>query len=127
MALSFERWRGITVTYRKAWRDNKDREWQDRGGFGLIDSYNLRDSRRVTQAGEGDGPPTESLSWFRWNGYLFDSFRSGYLKKLDYGIYRSFEQQRPSASTATSTSISSSPTGSGSTSTSGRSPSSTWG
>ena len=38
MALSFERWRGITVSYRKAWRDNKDREWQDRGGFGLIDS-----------------------------------------------------------------------------------------
>jgi len=51
-ALSFERWRGITITYRNAWRDNKDREWQDRGGFGLIDSYNLRDSRRAPRSGE---------------------------------------------------------------------------
>jgi hypothetical protein len=39
----------------------------------------------------GGGLPTDSLSWFRWNGFLFDSFRSGYLKKLDYGIYRSLE------------------------------------
>ena len=88
---------------------------------------NLRDSRRVTQAGEGEGPPTESLSWFRWNGYLFDSFRSGYLKKLDYGIYRSFEQQAAKRLYRYLDKHSSSPTGSGSTSTSGRSHSSTWG
>jgi hypothetical protein len=93
IALALERWRSVTITYRKAWRDNKDREWQDRGGFGLIDSYNLRDSRRASRRGEGSEPPTESLSWFRWNGHLFDSFRSGYLKKLDYKIYRDLEQQ----------------------------------
>jgi hypothetical protein len=84
----------VTITYRKAWRDNKDREWTDRTGFGLIDSYSLKDSRRLTRGGgEGTEPPTESLSWFRWNGFLFDSFRSGYLKKLNYKIYRELEQQ----------------------------------
>ena len=84
----------MTITYRKAWRDNKDREWQDRTGFGLIDSYTLRDSRRLSRGGgEGTEPPTESLSWFRWNGFLFDSFRSGYLKKLNYKVYRELEQQ----------------------------------
>jgi hypothetical protein len=94
IALALERWRSVTITYRKAWRDNKDREWQDRTGFGLIDSYTLRDSRRLSRGGgEGSEPPTESLSWFRWNGFLFDSFRSGYLKKLNYKIYRELEQQ----------------------------------
>jgi hypothetical protein len=94
ITLALERWRSVTITYRKAWRDNKDREWQDRTGFGLIDSYGLRDSRRLSRGGgEGSEPPTESLSWFRWNGFLFDSFRSGYLKKLNYKIYRDLEQQ----------------------------------
>ena len=45
------------------------------------------------EGGEGREPPTESLSWFRWNGFLFDSFHSGYLKKLNYKIYRELEQQ----------------------------------
>lgn len=94
IGLALERWRSVTITYRKAWRDNKDREWTDRTGFGLIDSYSLKDSRRLGRAGgEGTEPPTESLSWFRWNGFLFDSFRSGYLKKLDYKVYRELEQQ----------------------------------
>ncbi len=94
ITLALERWRSVTITYRKAWRDNKDREWQDRTGFGLIDSYKLRDSRRLSRTGgEGSEPPTESLSWFRWNGFLFDSFRSGYLKKLNYKVYRELEQQ----------------------------------
>lgn len=94
ITLALERWRSVTITYRKAWRDNKDREWQDRTGFGLIDSYGLRDSRRLGRGGgEGTEPPTESLSWFRWNGFLFDSFRSGYLKKLNYKVYRELELQ----------------------------------
>lgn len=93
ITLALDRWRSVNITYRKAWRDNKDREWQDRGGFGLIDSYNLRDSRRLTKGGQGSSAPTESLSWFRWNGHLFESFRSGYLKKLNYKTYRELEQQ----------------------------------
>jgi hypothetical protein len=42
IALALERWLSVSITYNKAWRDNKDREWQDRSGFGLIDSYNWR-------------------------------------------------------------------------------------
>ena len=33
ITMALERWRSVTITYRKAWRDNKDREWQDRTGF----------------------------------------------------------------------------------------------
>jgi len=94
IALALDRWQSVSITYRKAWRDNRDRQWQDKSGFGLIDSYSLRDSRRVTRGGgEGTEPPTEDHSWFRWNGSLFGSFQSGYLKKLDYKIYRELEQQ----------------------------------
>ena len=93
IALALDRWQSVSITYRKAWRDNRDRQWQDKSGFGLIDSYGLRDSRRATRGGEGTEPPTEALSWFRWNGFLFDSFQSGYLKKLNYKIYRELEQQ----------------------------------
>ncbi len=87
IALALERWRSVSITYKQAWRDNKEREWQDRSGFGLIDSYQIRDSRKAgkrTMAAE----IAESSSWFRWNGFLFDSFRAGYLKKLNYRIYR---------------------------------------
>jgi hypothetical protein len=93
IALALERWLSVSITYNKAWRDNKHRQWQDRSGFGLIDSYQLRDSRRAAEGGEGAGPPTGSLSWFRWNGCLFDSFRSGYIKKIDYRVYRDLQQQ----------------------------------
>lgn len=89
---SLDRWRSVSITYKKAWRDNSNREWQDRGGFGLIDSYSLKDSRKVGQE-EKDNAPEETLSWFRWNGFLFDSFQAGYLKKLDYGVYRELKQQ----------------------------------
>ena len=93
IALALDRWQSVSITYRKAWRDNRDRQWQDKSGFGLIDSYGLRDSRRATRGGEETEPPTEALSWFRWNGFLFNSFQSGYLKKLNYRIYRKLEQQ----------------------------------
>jgi hypothetical protein len=94
IALALERWRSVTITYKKAWRDNKDREWTDRTGFGLIDSYNLKDSRRVGRSGgEGTELPTDSLSWFRWSGFIYDSFQSGYLKKLNYRVYRELDQQ----------------------------------
>lgn len=92
IALALERWQSVSVTYKKAWRDNQEREWQDRSGFGLIDSYQIRDSRKAGKGAPGSDI-TESSSWFRWNGFLFDSFRAGYLKKLNYRVYRKLEQQ----------------------------------
>lgn len=89
LAQSFERWRAVSISYKQAWRDNRNRQWTNRTGFGLIDSFELTDARRAGTAevvGEGK-------SWFRWNGYLFDSFRSGYLKKLNYTVYKGLDSQ----------------------------------
>jgi hypothetical protein len=68
IALALDRWQSVSITYRKAWRDNRDRQWQDKSGFGLIDSYGLRDSRRVTRGGRGGGaadggPLVVPLEW----------------------------------------------------------------
>lgn len=89
LAQSFERWRAVSISYKQAWRDNSNRQWVNRTGFGLIDSFELTDARRAGTAeviGEG-------RSWFRWNGYLFDSFRAGFLKKLDYDVYKGLDSQ----------------------------------
>lgn len=89
LARSFERWRAVSISYKQAWRDNRDRQWTNRTGFGLIDSFELTDARRAGSA----GVVGEGRSWWRWNGYLFDSFRAGFLKKLDYEVYKALDSQ----------------------------------
>lgn len=89
LAQSFERWRAVSISYKQAWRDNRNRQWTNRTGFGLIDSFELTDARRAGTATVA----LEGKSWFRWNGYLFDSFRAGFLKKLDYGVYKGLDSQ----------------------------------
>lgn len=91
IATALHRWRTVSVTYTNAWRDNKNKQWQDQGGFGLIDSFNLRDSRKASANGAAED--NEAHSWFRWGGVLFESFRAGYIKKLNYGVYLHLEQQ----------------------------------
>jgi hypothetical protein len=71
---------GVRLFYENAWRDNAKKRFGSRGGFGLLDSFELRDGR--IRAADGD--ETERLSEFRWSSVLFESFQSGYLKRLDY-------------------------------------------
>ncbi|MEM7314000.1 MAG: replication initiator protein A [Planctomycetota bacterium] len=75
---------GVRLFYEKAWRDNARRQYCDQGGFGLLDSFIIRDGRfRNKNADE-----SERLSEFRWSSVVFGSFQSGYLKKLDYKTVR---------------------------------------
>lgn len=86
---ALQRLAGVRLYFHKSWRDNARREWRDRGGFGMIDSFQIRDSRNADSAGEGRGDGfSERFSEFRWNSVLFESFEAGYLKKLDYGFVR---------------------------------------
>ena len=77
---SFCRLTGVRLFYENAWRDNAKRRYCSQGGFGLLDSFVLRDGRIRSP----DGDETERLSEFRWSSVMFDSFQSGYLKRLDY-------------------------------------------
>lgn len=75
---------GVRLSYQNLWRDNRDKQWRDQGGFGILDSFRFRDSRTAG----GAGSFTEQSSVFRWGSVLFESFDSGYLKRIDYGLAR---------------------------------------
>jgi len=80
VATALARLTGVRLFYENAWRDNAKKKYRTKGGFGLLDSFELKDGRVRSP----DGDETERLSEFRWNSVLFDSFQAGYLKKLDY-------------------------------------------
>jgi hypothetical protein len=80
IAMALCRLTGVRLFYENAWRDNAKKRFRSRGGFGLLDSFELRDGRVRSP----DGDETERLSEFRWSSVIFESFQSGYLKRLDY-------------------------------------------
>jgi hypothetical protein len=84
IATAMDRLGGVRLYYQNAWRDNSRKEWRDRGNFGIIDYCEFRDAR--VRASDGDSGYVEQRSRFRWNSALFESFQSGYLKKLDYRV-----------------------------------------
>ncbi|MCA9040010.1 MAG: replication initiator protein A, partial [Planctomycetaceae bacterium] len=75
---------GVRLDYQNLWRDNQDKEWRDQGAFGILDSFEFRDAR----AAGSQASFTEQHSLFRWGSVLFKSFRSGYLKQIDYDLVR---------------------------------------
>lgn len=83
IATALARLTGVRLFYLNAWRDNANKVFKDRGGFGILDSYQIRDARK------GNGPLEDLHSEFRWNAVLFESFQAGYLKRLDYETVRS--------------------------------------
>jgi hypothetical protein len=87
---SLHRWKAVSIHYRSAWRNHARGEWCDSEAIGVIEYVKLTDSRRRPTNATG-----ETRSRIIWNKILFDSFASGYLKRLDYRLYRSLE--RPAA------------------------------
>lgn len=83
IATALARLTGVRLFYLNAWRDNANKVFKDRGGFGILDSYQIRDARK------GNGRLEDLHSEFRWNAVLFESFQAGYLKRLDYETVRS--------------------------------------
>lgn len=75
---------GVRLSYQNLWRDNSNKQWRDQGAFGILDSFQLRDSRTVGSSSSF----SEHTSVIRWSSVLFNSFDSGYLKRIDYGLVR---------------------------------------
>ena len=80
---------GARLSYHNLWRDNRDKQWRDQGAFGILDSFEFRDSRSVGR----HATFREQSSRFRWGSVLFESFDSGYLKRIDYGLTRKLSPQ----------------------------------
>ena len=79
------RLQGVRLSYKRLWRDNRNKQFRDQGAFSIIESFKFRDSRKFGVAGSF----VEQSSVFRWSGTLFESFDSGYIKKIDYRLTRS--------------------------------------
>lgn len=90
---SLHRWKGVSVHYWNAWRDHESQTWTDTEAIGVIDYFKLSDGRRTQGAAKRD-----AQSRFVWNRELFKSFQAGYMKPLDFGLYRSLK--RPAAQRA---------------------------
>jgi hypothetical protein len=82
---SLHRWKGVSVHYWNAWRDNAKETWKDSEAIGILEYVKISDGRH-TKREQGDG------SRIIWNKMFFDSFRAGYLKKLDFQTYRSLNR-----------------------------------
>src|SRR4051794_13002029 len=80
LATAFHRLTGVRLFYQNSWRDNQNREWCDRGGFGILESFRIRDGRFTRSPAK----LIDGGSEFRWSSIIFESFCSGYLKRLDY-------------------------------------------
>lgn len=81
---SLRRWLGVTLYYDRAWWDNASETWVDEN-FHILDQVTIR--RRAHGGHEAGTPP--ALSSFVWNETVFRSFQAGYLKRLDWPLFRS--------------------------------------
>lgn len=89
---AFNRIGGVYILAKNYWWDNVEKEYADRK-FKLIDDVFLYERDKYDRALkkarlEGRDRP---LSWFRWSEVMLESFQSGYVRKLDMGIYNSLE------------------------------------
>jgi hypothetical protein len=80
--LSLRRWKGVSIFSDRAFYDHKAKSWVNRD-FGIIDNLIIYRRESSTDA------RTCRRSRFVWNEVLFESFQAGYLKKIDWNLYRS--------------------------------------
>lgn len=81
---ALHRWKGCSVHYWNAWRDHGKGKWRDSEAIGIIEYFKVTDGRKRGK--------DERRSRFIWNSVLFQSFKDGYLKKLDFETYRRLER-----------------------------------
>lgn len=79
---SLRRWKGLTVYSDRAFYDHARKSWVNRD-FGVFDNLYIYEREEHERA----SAPAKSR--FIWNEVLFESFRSGYLKQLDWDLYLS--------------------------------------
>lgn len=80
VSVSLRRWKGVTVYSDRAFYDHSRKSWVTRD-FGVFDNLSIYERESAERAA------APQSSWFVWNEVFFDSFRSGYLKKLDWDLY----------------------------------------
>lgn len=85
IALSLNRWVGVTLYYDHAWWNRAEQCWVDEK-FHVLDNVTLFDRERA-RPGQG----TFQFSSFGWNDVLFRSFAAGNLKSLDFEFFKQLD------------------------------------
>jgi hypothetical protein len=75
--LSLIRIKGVNYTYDNAWWDRRQKKWTTRA-FNILDNVEINDSR----ASDGQGGLFPSR--ITWNECVFDSFRAGFVRDIDF-------------------------------------------
>lgn len=86
---ALHRWKGVSVHYWNAWRDNAKETWTDSEAVGVLEYVKIADARHLKRGQTAD---IDGGSRIIWNKMFFESFRAGYLKKLDFATYRSLKR-----------------------------------
>lgn len=73
---SLDRLSGVRIRSSNSFYDNQTKSYQTKN-FGIIDEYEVIDQRGTDNTG----------SYFIWSEALYDSFRVGFIKKLDLDFY----------------------------------------
>ena len=103
---SLNRWLGVTLYYEKAWWSKEEQSWVNEG-FHILDHVQILDQERQRRAAKRDIEQAGKSS-FVWNEVVFNSFKAGYIKQIDFEFYKSLESAVSKRCTAFSTSASTS-------------------
>jgi hypothetical protein len=86
---SLNRWLGVTLYYDKSWWSKEEQCWVNEG-FHILDHVQIFDKERQLRAKKRGGDQ-DGRSSFVWNEVVFNSFKAGYLKQIDFDFYKSLE------------------------------------
>lgn len=84
---SLNRWLGVTLYYDKSWWSKEEQSWVNEGF--ILDQVTILDKERQRR-GAKKGIQTGKSS-FVWNEVVFNSFKSGYLKQIDWDFFKQLE------------------------------------
>jgi len=92
---SLHRWKGVSIHHFNSFRDRANKCWKNSVAMGVIE-YTEIETYTTDRRSEVVRATTKSS--IIWNRKLFESFSSGYVKKLNFAIYRNLK--RPAAKRA---------------------------
>ncbi len=88
---SLNRWAGVTLQYKRAWWSKEELCWVNET-FHVIDQVTVFDRERIARRRKmAKDSPGKALSSFVWNETVFQSFKAGYIKALDFDFFKSLE------------------------------------
>jgi plasmid replication initiation protein len=85
---SLNRWLGVTLFYEKAWWSKEEQSWVNEG-FHILDHVQILDKERQSRRSKKGEQAGKSS--FVWNEVVFNSFKAGYLKQIDFEFYKRLE------------------------------------